>query len=66
MQHIVIDEQRSPGPKSARRFAVACASALEGVACLRVASVTRPRCAPTQRACAGDPGTFTRPGQALA
>ena len=53
---IVTDERRRPAPKSARRFAVALRSPPDGVACLRVASATRLRGAPSQRAPEGDHG----------
>ena len=45
-----------PAPKAARRFAVATRGPLACVACLRVASATRLRRAPCQRAPERDPG----------
>ena len=41
-QDIVTDERRRPGPKFARRFAVAVTSSLVVVACVRVALGYRP------------------------
>jgi len=55
-KRIVTDERRRHAAKSARRFAVAFRSPLDSVACLRVASATRLRCAPSQRAPEGDHG----------
>src|SRR3546814_7800957 len=51
---IVTDAGRRLAPKSARRFAVARGSPPSVVACLRVASATRLRCAPCRRASTGD------------
>lgn len=65
MRDIVPDEQRSDGPKSARRCAVALGSSLEGVTTLARGSRPALRAAPTQQTSQSDHDTSTSAGQAL-